>query len=204
MMKAHSRIRILAWGIAFVGIFALTTARADVYTWVDPSGNVNLSNRPPPEGVRVTNVYREDPVVHASAESARTAAQQEELNVLTDRVAQLERDLEAASRPPPAPVAYAPPTPPPAPAPYPPVIAQTIVVPATMPYGGDCTDSWGCFSTGYFGFYPSGIVVVGVPASHHHRPAHRGPPVPAPRSAHFAPVGALPDPVNLFPGVHRR
>jgi hypothetical protein len=33
---------------------ALRLAHAEIYTWVDPSGTVNVSNLAPPEGVRVT------------------------------------------------------------------------------------------------------------------------------------------------------
>src|SRR6476619_6917891 len=96
-MKTPSHIRQFAWTMGFVTAFAWTSAHADVYTWVDSSGKVNLSNRPPPEGARVTNVYREDPAVHASAEAARAAAQREALQALNDRVTQLERDLDAAN-----------------------------------------------------------------------------------------------------------
>ena len=202
-MKTRRRVRHLAFAIGLVTAFGWTAAHADIYTWVDPSGNVNLSNRPPPEGARVTNVYREDPAVHATAEAARAAAARDELKALNDRVAQLERDLEATNdRPPAAPIVYLPAAPPPVA--YPPVIAQTIVVP-TPPAYSDCTPWTGCGSPGDFGFYPGGIVVVSAPASHRFDGNHRGPhirmprPVPAPR-----PVGAIPDPVNLFPNAPGR
>lgn len=201
--KTYCSIRRVAWVIAFLSAAGWTSAHADIYTWVDSSGNVNLSNRPPPEGARVTHVFREDPAVHASAEAARALAQREELQALSERVVQLERDLDTASRPPPtpsAPVVYVPPIP--APAAYPSIVAE--VAPASPSYG-NCTDPWAsCLSPGYFGF-PSGVVVLSAPARHGFRPAHRGrTPSPPSAPAFPQPVGALPDPVNLFPGSHRR
>jgi hypothetical protein len=205
-MKAHLRIRRLAWVIAFVGASASTSAQADIYTWVDSSGNLNMSNLAPPEGARVTNVFREDPALHASAEAARAAAQREELRALSDRVTQLERDLDAAKHQESPPIAYAPAMPAPAPAPYPSVVAQAIVAPMTPTYG-NCADPWAsCFSPGYFGFYPGGVVILSAPPPHRIHPVRRGQRVRMPPSAHAlpTPVGALPDPVNLFPGSHRR
>src|SRR5882672_1006116 len=209
-MKIHPHIRQVAWMIGFVTAVGWASAYADIYTWVDPSGNVNLSNRPPPEGARVTNVFREDPAARASAEAARAAAQREELRALSDRVKQLERDLDAANeRPAPAPIVYPPPMP--APAPYPPVVTQTIVVPNAPTYPtyastyGDCSDPWSsCFSPGYFGFYP-GVVVLSAPRSHRPNQGHRGQRVP---TRPFMPVQTLPGaptgPLDLFPGSRRR
>jgi hypothetical protein len=205
-MKTRRRMRQLSFAIGLVTLFGWTAAHADIYTWVDGSGNVNLSNRPPPEGARVTNVYREDPAVHATAEAARAAAARDELKTLNERVTQLERDLDAANdRPPPAPIVYAPAAPPPVV--YPPVIAQTIVVPSQpAPAYADCSSPWGgCASPDNFGFYPGGIVVVSAPASHRFDANHRGPrmrPPPSMRSP--LPVGAIPDPVNLFPNAPGR
>jgi hypothetical protein len=206
-MKTRRRMRLLPIAIGLVTVFGWTSAHADIYTWVDASGKVNLSNRPPPEGARVTSVYREDPAVHAAAEAARAAAARNELNALTERVTQLERDLDAANdRPAPATIIYAPPAPPPAA--YPPVIAQTIVVPSQPAYTAytDCSVAWaGCFSPGNFGFYPGGFVVVGAPAAHRFDASRRGPHArtqPPPRAT--MPVGAIPDPVNLFPNAPGR
>ena len=208
-MKTRPPFRKVACAFAFAGAFGWTFAYADIYTWTDSSGNVNLSNRLPPEGARVTNVFREDPAVRASAEAARAATQREELRALSDRVKQLEHDLDDAKRPAPAPVVYAPPAPAAAPAPYPSVIAQTFVTPATPAYG-DCSNPWAsCFSPGSFGFYPSGVVVLsGRPPhrlSHRFHADHRGQRIPVrPLPTFPKPVGALPDPVNLFPGTGRR
>jgi hypothetical protein len=202
-MNAHRHIRQLAVAIGLVTALGWMVAHADIYTWTDASGNVNLSNRPPPEGARVTNVYREDPAVHATAEAARAAAARDELKALNERVTQLERDLDAANdRPPPAPIVYAP-APPPTVI-YPPVIAQTIVVPSAPAYA-DCSMQWGgCAASDNFGFYP-GVVVVSVPASQRFNPNHRGPRVRTPPSMPAPlPVGAIPDPVNLFPNTPGR
>lgn len=203
-MTTHPGIRRLAWTIACLGAFAWGSAHADIYTWVDSSGNVNLSNRPPPEGARVTNVFREDPAVQASAEAARAAAQRDELHALTERVTQLERDLEAANtRPAPAPIVYVPPAP--APVSYPPVMVEAIVAP-TAPAYGDCGSPWsGCFAPGYFGFYPGGVVVLDTAGSHRFHRGHRMQRAAMPHPARFpTPVGALPDPPNLFPRARGR
>ena len=212
-MKTHTRIRRLAWAIALAGLTASMSAEADIYTWVDASGNLNLSNLAPPEGVRVTNVFREDPALRASAEAARAGAQREELRALNDRVAQLERDLDAAKTPavtpvvyepaPPVPVIYEPATPTPAPSTY--AMAQAIIAPATPAYA-DCSSPWAsCLSPGYFAYYPSSIVVVNAPGPHRVHPFRRPQRAASSALPHFPmPVGALPDPVNLFPGSHRR
>jgi len=211
-MKTGRRMRQLSLAIGLVTVFGWTAAHADIFTWVDASGNVNLSNRPPPEGARVTNVYREDPAVHATAEAAHAAAARDELRALNERVTQLERDLDAANdRPPPAPVVYATAAPPPVA--YPPVIAQTIVVSSPPAYAApgppayaDCSSPWGgCAFPDNFGFYPGGIVVVSAPASHRFDGNHRGPRVRTPPSMRSPlPVGAIPDPVNLFPNAPGR
>jgi len=195
------------------GVFAWTIAQADIYTWVDASGKLNVSNQPPPEGVRITNVYREDPAARAHAEAARAASAREELRTLNARVAELERALEKAkeeqARPPePAPVAYAPSPPPPAA--YASALAQTIVappVPIYSPYVPNYDCAWvGCFSPGSFGFYPSSVVVVNAPGAGHSHRANRGNTdrsKPAPPARFPKPVGELPDPPHLFPGSGR-
>jgi hypothetical protein len=191
-----------------VAVAASVSAHADIYTWVDAKGNVNLSNLPPPQDARVTQVFREDPAVHVSSDAARAAARSDEVKALAERVTQLEQDLDAAKRVPPA-VAYAPPPPVVISAPNPPVFAQAIVAPPTPAYT-DCTDPWAsCFFPGYPGFYPSGVVVLSAPAQHgFHRArpgnGHRRPMMQVARPAVPTPVGALPDPVDLFPGTHRR
>ena len=71
-------------------------APAEIYTWVDASGGVNVSNLAPPENARVTNV------VLASAskpttrdDDAREAARDTEVQALTMRVRQLEAEVKS-------------------------------------------------------------------------------------------------------------
>jgi hypothetical protein len=203
-MKTQPRTRQVAWAMGFATIVGFSSAHADIYTWVDASGRLNLSNREPPEGARVTSVYREDPAARASAEAARAAAQRDEVKALNERVTQLQRDVDAANeRPAPAPIVYTLPAPAPAPPAYPQVIAQTIVAPSAPAYDG-CADWWSnCFAPGYF-LYPGSVVVLNAPG-HRFRPVERRPRgmMPPPTRAFAQPVGALPDPVNLFPGTPR-
>ena len=50
---------------------------AEIYTWVDPAGVINLSNLAPPDGVRVTRVTHEAaPRVPSASEVARDAARE--------------------------------------------------------------------------------------------------------------------------------
>ena len=210
-MNRCSCKRVAALAAAgFAGVFASTIAHADIYTWIDATGKLNLSNQSPPEGARVTNVYREDPAARAHAEAARAASAREELRALNDRVAELERALEKAKEaqaapPGPAPVAYVP-TPPP-PAAYASAMAQTIVAPPALgysPYFPNYDCAWvGCFSPGSFGFYPGSVVVVNAPGMGHGHPRRRGEPVRNPQPRFPKPVGELPDPPNLFPGTGR-
>ena len=199
------KLFIRAFGIA--AIVTSAAAHADIYTWVDAKGNVNLSNLPPPEGTQVTNVFREDPAVHARSEAARAASRAEELKALSERVTQLEQDLDTAKREPPA-VAYVPSPPVVVAAPNPPVFAQAIVAPPTPPPAyANCNDPWAsCFFPGYPGFYPSGVVVLNATPAHgphgHRRAVNdQRRPMQVMKPTVPTPVGALPDPVNLFPGT---
>ena len=85
-------------------------AAADVYTWVDVHGNVNVSNLAPPAGARVTSVAHESADVIARAEAARKAAQDAEVKALADRVAELERAAEQPMRGPPPVLVAGPPS----------------------------------------------------------------------------------------------
>ena len=210
-MNRYPRRYVAALAAGCAGVLACAMARADIYTWFDASGNLNLSNQPPPAGVRVTSVYREDPAARAHAEAARAASAREELRTLNARVAELERALEKAKeeparQPEPAPLAYAPAPPPPAA--YASAMAQTIVaqpVPSYPPFvpGYDC--AWvGCFSPGAFGFYPSGVVVVNAPGTGHAHSPRRPEPVRNPQPRFPKPVGELSGPPNLFPETPMR
>jgi len=152
--------------------FGVPLAHADIYTWVDGSGTVNISNLAPPEGARVTGVTHENaPKNAAAADAAREAARQYEMQalverakelevqVLSERVRYLEREVEfARSQAPPAP-AYAPAY---APAPMAPAV-QYAVEPAASVSSG-CDPSWmGCGAWWGSGMYPASVVVVGAP-----------------------------------------
>ena len=156
------RTKRLAWAWAPAGLLLIASATADVYTWVDAKGNVNVSNLKPPAGVRVTSVAREDPDAAARAEAARTAAREAEMRKLSERVAELERTADDVSRMPPPPPMYA------APPPQPTQLIVTVMPPeppapegpsAYAPYAGcgafDCLAPWG------LGYYGVPVVVVG-------------------------------------------
>ena len=71
--------------------FGLQPAHADVYTWVDASGGVNVSNLAPPEGARITNVVpASSQKTTTRDDEAREAARDAEVEALTKRIRQLE------------------------------------------------------------------------------------------------------------------
>src|ERR1700693_2583337 len=78
--------------VVLAGTFGLQPAHADLYTWVDTSGGVNVSNLAPPEGVRITNVTPASP---NATHDAREAARDAEVQALTTRVRQLEAEVES-------------------------------------------------------------------------------------------------------------
>jgi hypothetical protein len=141
-------------------------AHADVYTWTDASGRLNVGNIAPPEGVRVSRVVHEDPSKVRPAPPPRDAAREAEMQALTDRVAQLQDEVDRAQRQPPLPiVAYR------AAAPAPPVQVVVNVVPpppatdyaASPAYPPGCDPTvFGCPAFGY----PVGVVVLKAPRLH--------------------------------------
>jgi Domain of unknown function (DUF4124) len=138
----------------------VSSADADIYTWVDKKGVTNVSNLPPPEGARVTNVDRTPPRDAAREAAAREATRQAELRALNDRVQQLTDQVEQQRREPVA-FAYAPP-----PMPYaPPAPAYVVNVmqPAAPSYGGasGCDYTWGDCGFGVWPGYYGTTVVVG-------------------------------------------
>jgi hypothetical protein len=93
------RLLCTCFTLVLVGTFGLQLARADIYTWVDPSGTVNVSNLAPPEGVRVNKVIRESaPNTRARDDAARDAARQAEVQALAERVRQLQDEVDRARR----------------------------------------------------------------------------------------------------------
>jgi hypothetical protein len=73
-MRAHPLQLILALAVGL----AACGAQADIYTWVDAKGTVNISNMEPPDGVHVTKVTHDSPPMNPpprdlAGESARQA-----------------------------------------------------------------------------------------------------------------------------------
>ncbi len=162
--------------VLFTGLIGVQLAHADIYTWVDPSGNVNLSNIAPPENVHVTNV------VHATAlpPAARESARQAEVQALEDRVRQLES--EAQRQPPPQQIEYRP-----APPPViqyivnsaPPAVAYADLAPApnyAWNHGCDQTQL-DCGLGGWAGIYPTNVVFLPVTSFRPFRSRVRGHPI---------------------------
>jgi uncharacterized protein DUF4124 len=147
------------------GTLGVQVAHADIYTWVDASGAINVSNLAPPDGVRVTKIlHASAPETVAREDAARDAARQVEAQALAERVRQLEDEVAFAERQAPPRVDYPP-------VPAPPVV-QYIVEPApplmqsvsTAPAYSGCDPTWmGCGSWWTPGFYPASVVVVSVP-----------------------------------------
>ena len=116
----------------FVATFGLQLAHADIYTWVDASGSINVSNLAPPDGVRVVSVVHESaPAIAARAEAAREAARQAEGQALAERVRQLE-DIELAKGQAPLPADYRA---------IPPPVIQYVLAPPPAPYDRNGADT---------------------------------------------------------------
>ena len=80
------------------GTLGLQPAYADIFTWLDASGVVNVSNLAPPENVRVTKViHASAPKTTAPADAVRDPARDSEVQALTECVRELE-DQVALSR----------------------------------------------------------------------------------------------------------
>lgn len=155
--------------MALAGIGASPVAHGDVFTWVDNSGRVNVSNLDPPADAHVTSVVHVNApkVTPAAADAAREARRQAEVAALAEQVRQLQDEVKAAQQPPPAPqpryrVAAAPPVP----------YAAAEWAPDASPYaydappitGAGCDPSWaGCAS--FWGF-PASVIVLRTPAFH--------------------------------------
>jgi hypothetical protein len=170
MLARHFAIALPAILAAALGTRA---AHADVYTWTDRSGRVNVSNIAPPEGVRVDRVVHVDPPkITPDALAARDAAHAAEVQALNERVAQLQDEVERTRTQVPPPVPYrvvAPPPPPPVqvvvnvapPQPYPPPVAA--VAPDCDPLMFGCPPF----------VAPVGVVVLRDPRFHRSHRFHR-------------------------------
>ena len=144
----------------FASTIGLSIAHADIFTWVDAHGTINVSNIAPPDGVRVTNVVHEN--------APQVAARDAELRALAARVRQLEDEVAAANPQAPQVVYQTIPPPPslpamqyagdwaPPPAPY----AYAAEPPASM----ECDPTWmSCGPWWGPGIYPANIVVLRSP-----------------------------------------
>jgi len=191
---------------------ALTSAHADIFTWTDDKGRVNISNLEPPEGARVTSVLRETKAMKEANAAAREAAREREkealreaeVRALAERVRQLQAEVEVAKRPAPVAVAQAPMY-----GPYtgayagewapPPVQYNVINASPVMDGnggGGGCYSGWPDCQFGWYpGYYPAYYPVNVLPRDRHFRrdpfprpsPHMRGPvapwsPIPVPGS----------------------
>ena len=173
-MSTHLLRKALLSLLAFA--CALPVVHADIYTWTDDTGRVNLSNLTPPEGVKVTRVVRESaPKAAPREEPARDALRDAEVQALAERVRQLQYEVELAKRPVPQQVEYRP-------MPAPPIIQYfappepQYVAAAPPAYGGcdfgfDCALGWGS------GFYPASFVVWGSPQNRRGHPGRGGGPI---------------------------
>lgn len=158
--------------VALPAVLAITldlqVAHADIFTWTDASGRINVSNLDPPAGVHVTSVLREKPVKPSDA-VRREDLRHAEVMALEERVRQLQDDVEAARQQAVqqqvAPrVVYNAVTLPPAPS-YAPQMVYSYVEPPAVQYG--CDPSWaGCSSPQAF---LTTTVVVRNPRLHRFR-----------------------------------
>jgi hypothetical protein len=159
-------------------ILASATVHADTYTWVDSKGALNVSNLPPADSARVSKLtHQAPPPVTPRSAASIAAARQAEVQALTDRVRQLEQEVELAkASPPPEPIYRPipiPAQPPYAPSHSPPAPRYVTAPPADDGAGCDPTWSWssclGSFPLGttpFIGspaFYPPTVVVVRAP-----------------------------------------
>jgi hypothetical protein len=155
--------------MALAGMGASPVVHADVFTWVDKSGRVNVSNLDPPADAHVTSVVHVNApkVTPAAVDAAREARHRAEVAALAEQVRQLQDEVKAAQRPFPAPQpryrAAAVPR-----APY----AAGDWAPDASPYAYDappitsagCDPSWaGCAP--FWGF-PTSVIVLRTPRFH--------------------------------------
>jgi len=159
-MRAHPLrlILVLAFGLVAFG------AQADIYTWVDAKGTVNISNMEPPDGVHVTKVTHDSPPMNPPPRDlAGESARQAEMQALAVRVMQLEYEAEFSRRQVAAMASYTPPAP--------------MYVPQYMPdppqYANDgCDPSWPQCGGGWSPWFaPAAVFVVGSPGFRRPSPA---------------------------------
>ena len=161
----HPFLLRTAVSAVLAGALGVPLAHADVYTWTDVSGRLNVSNLAPPEGVHVSRVVHEDPSKVRPPAPPRDAARDAEMQALNERVAELQDQVDRAQRQPPAPVvAYRAVAPPPV------QVTVNVVPPApAADYAASPAYPPGCdptvFGCPVFG-YPVGVVVLKAPRFH--------------------------------------
>jgi len=197
--------------------FGLQLAHAEIYTWTDASGKVNVSNLAPPEGVTVTRVTPAPPPrIAMAADAAREAARQAEMvalaerarelemQLLSERVRHLEREVEQSRSEVPPEIAY------PSSAVVPTV--QYVVEAPPPPPSPGCDPAWmGCGLWWGTGFYPASVVVASAPNLHRshrfragqHYAAHRPMRSPEPSLHSTGQSMRLPAQPMRLPGVTR-
>ncbi len=80
----------------------LQDAHADVYAWEDKAGHLTFSDVPPPPGARVLETVSENQTKDggpAPSASPRGTAQESEVRNLSERVRQIEQQVDLASTP---------------------------------------------------------------------------------------------------------
>ena len=183
-----------------LGTCALPPAHADIYTWTDESGRVNVSNLAPPDGARVTGVVHENAATITTRDAAREAARESlrdaEVRALAERVRQLQDDIERARRQAPPPQVEFLAVAPPVFVPYPILFAP----PAQYDFASAPVASGGCgfgWPDCAFGWYP-GIyalnVVTGRPPHFRRDPPGRDREHPVNGRGHIAPWLPIPAP----------
>jgi hypothetical protein len=198
MMTA--KLSRLSFVLALMGVIGLPCARADIYTWTDVAGRVNVSNLTPPPDAHITSVFRTSPEEAAREQAAREAAQQSQLAALTDQVQQLRDEVAAAQRQPAsAPTYWV--------APSTPDYQNAVDAPAPQVYYDDntaqqaasgCDASWnscGVWTLPFF--FPASVVVIAPPARRRFPPPRKpdypkGPPQMHPGAPYAARTVATP------------
>ncbi len=164
------------WAGALAAAIGVPIANADIYTWVDASGRVTVSNLDPPKDVKVTNVVhvKDTPKPAPTEDATREALRQAEVQALADRVRQLQDEVDAARRQPPVQIDY-----------------NIVAAPPQMAYAGEwappepayappapvasgCDPSWYGCAFGWPGVYGTSVVVVNGSRPHRFFPGKGG------------------------------
>jgi hypothetical protein len=83
--------------VALLACLVPLPAEATIFGWVDSSGHVTYSNLPPPKGTKVIDTIQDTPVDPAAVAQAN-AAHEAQMQLLNERVRQLEDQLKQSQR----------------------------------------------------------------------------------------------------------